>query len=346
MKDTMAKADLKWAELPFDYIKTDCHLEYYYRDGKWDAGTVVEDDKLSISLASTCLHYGQECFEGMKVYEAKDGRALAFRPDENAHRMAHTADKILMQAPSEELFIEGCDRAVRLNRRFIPPYGSGAALYIRPLLIGVTGTVGIKPSREYLFVVFVTPVGPYFRTGLKPVRIMVEEHVDRAAPEGLGDAKTGGNYAAGMRATWAARDKGFSEVLFLDARTKRYVDESGSSNFFAITRDGTYVTPKSPSILDSVTNKSLMELASDMGMKVERRPIEVSELPNFVEAGLIGTATIITPVSAIQHGNKLIQYGSPTEVGAVSRKLRDALLALQTGDAPDPHGWTHEIDLD
>jgi branched-chain amino acid aminotransferase len=346
MKETMAKADLKWGELPFDYVRTDCHLEYYYRDGKWDAGTVVEDDRVSISLASTCLHYGQECFEGMKVYETRDGRALAFRPEENARRMAATARKILMIAPPEELFLEGVERAVRLNRRFIPPFGSGAALYIRPLLIGVTGTVGIKPSREYLFVVFVTPVGPYFRSGLKPVKVMVEENVDRAAPNGIGDAKTGGNYAAGMRATWAARDRGFAEVLFLDARTKRYIDESGSSNFFAVTREGTYVTPKSPSILDSVTNKSLMELAADLGIPVERRPVEVKELPNFVEAGLVGTATIITPVCAIQHGNKLIQYGSPNEVGPVSLKLRDALLALQTGEAPDPHGWTHEIELD
>jgi len=346
MKETMTKADLKWGDLPFDYIRTDCHLEYYYRDGKWDTGTVVEDDKISISVASTCLHYGQECFEGMKVYEAKDGRALAFRPEENARRMAHTAQKIMMAVPPEELFVDAVDRAVKLNRRFIPPYGSGASLYIRPLLIGITGTVGIKPSREYLFVVLVTPVGPYFRTGLKPVKVMVEEIVDRAAPGGVGDAKTGGNYAAGIRATYAAREKGFSEVLFLDARTKRYIDESSSSNFFAVSKDGKYVTPKSPSILPSITNASLMELAKDMGIPVERRPVEVAELPSFAEAGLAGTATIITPVYAIQHGNKLVQYGAPTDVGPVSLKLRNALLELQMGDAPDPHGWTHEIELD
>lgn len=345
MKETMAKADLKWGELPFDYVRTDCHLEYHYSDGKWDDGAVVEDDKISISMASTCLHYGQECFEGMKVYEAQDGRALAFRPLENARRMLRTAGKIMMVAPPEELFVEAIERTVKLNRRFIPPYGSGASLYIRPLLIGVTGTVGIKPSREYLFVVMVTPVGPYFRAGLKTVKLLVEEHVDRAAPGGVGDVKTGGNYAAGIRATWAAREKGFNEVLFLDV-TNQFVDESGSSNFFGITRDGTYVTPKSPSILGSITNKSLMEIAQDMGMKVERRPVPVSELPEFVEAGLIGTATIIAPVSAIQHGNRLIQYGSPTEMGPVSTKLRQALLALQKGDAPDKYGWTHEIPLD
>ena len=346
MKETMAKADLKWGDLPFDYVRTDCHLEYNYRDGKWDEGTVVEDDRISISMASTCLHYGQECFEGMKVYETRDGRALAFRPDQNARRMIATAKKIMMVAPPEELFIEGVDRTVKLNRRFVPPFGSGASLYIRPMLIGTTGTVGIKPSREYMFVVFVTPVGPYFRSGVKPVKVKIEEDVDRAAPLGVGNAKTGGNYAAGMRATYGARQEGFSEVLFLDAKSHRFIDESSSSNFFAITRDGTYVTPDSPSILPSVTNASLIELAKDMGIKVERRPIEVKELPNFVEAGLIGTATIITPVGSIQHGNKLIQYGSPNEVGPVSLKLSDALLALQTGEAPDPHGWTHEIDLD
>ncbi len=346
MKETMHKADLKWNELPFDYVRTDCHVVYSYRDGKWDAGEVVEGDQISMSIASTCLHYGQECFEGLKVYETKDGRAIAFRPRENAARMAYTAKKLLMVGPPEDMFVEGVDRAVNLNRRFVPPYGSGASLYVRPLLIGTTGTVGIKPSREYKLLVFVSPVGPYFKTGLKPVRLWVETDVERASAGGVGDAKTGGNYAAGLRATCGAREKGYAEVLFLDARHKKYVDESGSSNFFAITKDGKYVTPKSPSILASITNKSLMELARDMGITVERRAVEVTELPQFVEAGLIGTATIIAPVYAIQHGDKLIEYCGPNEVGPVSAKLREALLAVQTGDAPDPHGWTHEIKLD
>jgi branched-chain amino acid aminotransferase len=345
-KETMPRADLKWGELPFDYVRTDCHLVYTYRDGQWDAGEVVEGDQISLSIAATCLHYGQECFEGMKIYETRDGRALAFRPRENAGRMVHTAKKLLMVAPSEDVFVEAVERVVSLNRRFIPPYGSGAALYVRPLLIGTTGTVGIKPSREYKFVVFVSPVGPYFKTGLKPVRLVVESEVDRASPGGIGDAKTGGNYAAGLRATWGARGKGFAEVLFLDAREKKYVDESGSSNFFAITKDRKYVTPKSPSILASITNKSLMEIAEDMGMTVERRPVPAAELPSFAEVGLIGTATIIAPVYAIQHGDKLIQYCGPNEVGPVSATLREALLGVQTGDAPDPHGWTHEMPLD
>jgi branched-chain amino acid aminotransferase len=346
MKETMQKADLNWSELPFDYVHTDCHLEYVYRDGAWSEGTVVEDDKITISIASTCLHYGQECFEGLKVYEARDGRALAFRPEENARRMIYTAKKTLMVAPPEELFVDAVDRIARLNRRFIPPYGNEASLYVRPLLIGVTGTIGIKPSREYMFVVMVTPVGPYFRGGLKPVRLWVEDEVDRAAPRGVGDAKLGGNYAAGLRATYGARDGGYAEVLFLDAKEHKYIDESGSSNFFAITKDGRYVTPKSSTILRSITNMSLMDIARDMKIPVEQRPVEVAELPSFAEVGLVGTATIIAPVYAIQHGKKLIQYGGPNDVGPVSRKLRDALLAIQTGDAPDPHGWTREIPLD
>jgi branched-chain amino acid aminotransferase len=342
----MSRADLKWGDLPFDYVRTDYHVVYTFRDGKWDAGEVVEGDQITLSIASTCLHYGQECFEGMKVYETRDGRAIAFRPLENAARMAYTAKKLLMTAPPPELFLEGVERAVRLNRRFVPPYGSGASLYVRPLLIGTTGTVGIKPSREYKFVVFVSPVGPYFKSGLKPVRLWVETEVDRASPGGVGDAKTGGNYAAGLRATWGARDRGYAEVLFLDSRQKKFVDESGSSNFFAITKDGKYVTPRSPSILASITNKSLIQMAQDMGITVEQRRVEATELPEFAEAGLIGTATIIAPVYEIQHGDRLIRYGDADTVGPVSAKLREALLAIQTGDAADPHGWMHEITLD
>jgi branched-chain amino acid aminotransferase len=346
MKETIHKADLNWSELPFDYVRTDCHLEYVYRDGKWDQGTVAEDDTITISVASTCLHYGQECFEGLKVYETKDGRALAFRPEENARRMEYTAKKTLMIAPPAELFVEAVDRIAKLNRRFIPPYGSGAALYVRPLLIGITGTIGIKPSKEYMLAVIATPVGPYFKTGLKPVRLWVEEEVDRAAPLGVGDAKLGGNYAAGLRATYGARDRGFAEVLFLDSKHHKYIDESGSSNFFAITKDGRYVTPKSSSILPSITNKSLMDVARDLKIPVEQRPVELTELPNFAETGLVGTATIITPVYAIQHGKKSITYGGPNDVGPVSTRLRDALLAIQTGDAPDTHDWAREIALD
>ena len=346
MKDTMDRVQLDWGKLPFDYMKTDCHLEYRFDGEKWDEGTVVEDDRISISMASTCLHYGQECFEGLKVFETKDGRALTFRPEENGRRMIRTAKKVLMVAPPEEVFVDAVDRVVKLNRRYIPPYGSGASLYIRPLLLGVTGTVGIKPSQKYLFVVFATPVGPYFPTGLKPVKLWVEEEIDRAAPNGVGDAKLGGNYAAGLRAATAAKAKGFAEALYLDAREKKYIDELGAANFFGITKDGVYVTPQSPSILPSITNRSLQQIARDLGITVEHRPVEVSELANLAEAGCVGTAAIITPVQSIQYRDQSFVYTGPDEVGPVTKKLYDTLTGIQAGDIEDKHGWTREITLD
>lgn len=346
MKDIMDRVELNWRDLPFDYVRTDCHLEYNFKDGKWDGGVVVEDDKLNISIAATGLHYGQECFEGLKAYETKDGRVLVFRPDENGKRMIRTAKKVLMEAPPVELFVEAVDRVVQLNKRFIPPYGSGASLYIRPLLLGVTGTVGIKPSREYMFVVFATPVGPYFKGGLKPIKLKVEEDVDRAAPGGVGDAKLGGNYAAGLRASYGARADGFSEVLYLDAKEKHYIDESGAANFFGITKDGVYVTPESPSILPSITNKSLVQLAKDEGMKVERRPVHVEELFEFVEAGLVGTAAIIAPVGSITYRDKVISYPTGEGIGPMSKRLYDRLTGIQAGDVEDTHEWTREISID
>lgn len=346
MKDIVDKVDLNWGELPFDYMKTDAHIEYRFDGEKWDEGSAVEDDHISISMASTCLHYGQECFEGIKVFETKDGRALTFRPVENARRMQRTADKVLMVAPPEEMFVEAVERVVKLNARFIPPYGSGASLYIRPLLIGVTGTIGIKASKEYLFVVFATPVGPYFPTGLKPVKLWIEEEIDRAAPNGVGDAKLGGNYAAGLRAAAAAKARGFAEALYLDAREKKYIDELGAANFFAITKDGKYVTPSSPSILLSVTNNSLQQIARDLDIPVEHRPVEVSELGDFAETGCVGTAAIITPVESIQYRDKTFVYSGPDEVGPITKQLYDTLTGIQSGDIEDQHGWTHEIALD
>jgi len=346
MKDIVDRAQLNWGQLPFDYLKTDAHLEYHFDGEKWDEGEVVEDDRISISMASTCLHYGQECFEGLKVFETKDGRVQTFRPQENARRMIRTAEKVMMVAPPEELFVEAVDRVVKLNTRFIPPYGSGASLYIRPLLLGVTGTVGIKPSKKYLFVVFATPVGPYFPTGLKPVKLWVEEEIDRAAPNGVGDAKLGGNYAAGLRAATAAKAKGYAEALYLDAREKKYVDELGAANFFGITKDGKYVTPQSPSILPSITNRSLQEIARDIGIPVEHRPIDVMELADFAEAGCVGTAAIITPVQSIHYRDHVWVYTGADEVGPITKKLYDTLTGIQTGDLEDKYGWTREISVD
>jgi branched-chain amino acid aminotransferase len=346
MRETVERANLKWGELPFAYVRTDAHIEYNYRDGKWDAGTVVEDDRITISIAATCVHYGQECFEGMKVFEMKDGRVCAFRPYENAKRMERTARKLMMVPLPLDTFVEAVERVVKLNRRFVPPHGSGAALYIRPLLIGTSGIIGVRPSDDYMFVVFTTPVGPYFKGGLAPIKLRVELEIDRAAPNGLGDAKSGANYAAGMRAGVPARREGYAEVIYLDAKEKKWLDETGASNVFGITRAGAYVTPDSPTILPSITNMSLEQCARDLGIPVERRPVHVDELPEFVEFGACGTAAVITPVGEIQYGKKTIRYGKPGEIGPVSKKLYERLTGIQTGEIVDPHEWTHEIAVD
>lgn len=347
MKGAMERVKFDWGTLPFDYIKTDCHLEYRFQDGKWDDGKVVEDDSINLHISSTCLHYGQQAFEGLKVFEAKDGRILCFRPEENAKRMARTAKKIFMEPFPEDKYLEAIEKVTRLNARFIPPYGSGASLYVRPLLIGVSGTVGVKPSTEYVWLIFVTPVGPYFKNGLTPIKLMVEEVVDRAAPNGVGDVKVGGNYAAGLRASFGAKSKGFDEVLYLDATHKKYIDESGATNFFGITKDGKYVTPGSHTILPSITNKSLRVIASDLGIPVEERDIPVEELREFVETGCCGTAAIITPVESITWKNEPIKYLDPGEVcGPTSRKLYDQLTGIQCGDVEDTRGWVREIKVD
>ena len=346
MKGIMDRVKLDWGNLPFDFIKTDCYVDYTFANGKWDDGKEVEGDTFTLHISSTCLHYGQQCFEGLKAFEAKDGRILCFRPDENAKRMDRTARKIMMEPIPQKKFLEAVDRVVALNKRWIPPYGSGASLYIRPLLIGVTGTVGVKPSTEYKFLVFVTPVGPYFKTGLQPIKLMVEEEVDRAAPQGVGDVKVGGNYAAGLRASFGAKKKGFDEVLYLDALHKKYIDESGATNFFGITKDGKYVTPGSHTILPSITNMSVRTVARDLGIKVEERDVAVEELPGLAETGCCGTAAIITPVESIMWKGEVIRYLQPGEVcGPVSRKLYDTLTGLQCGDVEDKYGWGRVIDV-
>jgi len=341
----MERATINWADLVFGYQKTDCHLEYYFRNGSWEKAKVVEDDTLHLNIAATCLHYGQEAFEGLKVFEQKDGTISVFRVEENARRMINSAKKILMQPFPEEMFIEAVDELVKLNKRFIPPYGSGASLYIRPLLLGISGLIGVKQSSDYLFTVFCIPVGPYFKSGIKPISLYVEESMDRAAPDGVGDVKVGGNYAASLRVSKKARDLGYNEVLYLDAREKKYIDESGPANFFGI-KENTYITPKSPSILPSITNMSLMTLAEQIGMKVERRPIEVPELGTLEEAGACGTAAVISPIKKIFDDDNNISYdyckdGNP---GPVTVKLYDKLKAIQCGDEEDINGWIEFVD--
>jgi len=341
----MEKANINWSDLSFSYMKTDCHLEYYFRDGKWDDGTVVEGDRVSLNIASTCLHYGQECFEGLKVFEDKNGDPLVFRVDENAKRMKHSAETLMMEPFPEDKFIEAVSKLVRLNKRFIPPHGSGASLYIRPVMLGVSGLVGVKPSDDYLFMIFCTPVGPYFPTGLKPIKLLVEETWDRAAPEGVGHAKAGGNYAAGLRVSKKVKSLGYQEALYLDAKQKKYIDESGPANFFAITKEGKYVTPKSSSILASITNKSLMTLAGDMGMQVEQRPVEISEMDTFKEAGCCGTAAVITPVKSITYKSNTVTLADGDQVGPLVTSLYNKLTGIQSGDEEDSHGWVIKISL-
>ena len=342
----MDKADLNWSKLTFSYQKTDCHLEYCFRDGKWDEGQVVEKDILSLGIASTCLHYGQECFEGIKVFESKDGKAQIFRVEENARRMIRSAKKILMEPFPEDMFIDAIFKLVRLNKRFIPPFGSGASLYIRPLLLGISNLVGVKPAKEYLFLLLCTPVGPYFPTGLKPIKLIAEETIDRAAPLGVGDVKVGGNYAAGLRASAKAKNDGYQEVLYLDAVTKEYIDESGPANFFGITKDNKYITPDSLSILPSITNMSLMVLAAEMGLKVEKRPVHINELSDLKEAGCCGTAAVITPVKSITYRDQTFTYCQGDEVGPISKALYDKLTSIQLGIIEDKYHWTREIPLE
>lgn len=338
----MTKADLDWPNLDFSYRDTDFNIRYTWRDGEWDEGTLSSETTINLHMAATALHYGQAAFEGLKVFETREGDAVVFRVDENARRLIRSCEKILMPPPTEQMFVEAVDRVVNANRRFIPPHGTGASLYVRPLLIGTGPRVGVQPADTYQFIVLVTPVGPYFKTGFKPVHLVVEDQVDRAAPLGVGDVKVAGNYAAGMRASMGAKKRGYTEVLYLDARHKRYIDESGPANFFAF-KNGRYVTPDSVSILPSITNKSLFTLAGDRGYEPERRLVEIEEIFDFEEAGCCGTAAVITPVGSITWGERKVVYGDGENPGERCTLLYDQLRAIQLGDAPDPHGWVRVI---
>lgn len=334
----MEKTD--WASLGFGYHKTDYNVRCYYRNGKWGELEVTQDETITLHMGATCLHYGQEAFEGQKAFRGKDGKIRIFRIHDNAKRMIRSAEGVVMQPVPEELFVEACLKAVKLNERFVPPYESGASLYIRPLLIGLGEQVGVKPAPEYLFVVFVTPVGPYFKEGFKPTPMAIMRGYDRAAPLGTGTIKVGGNYAAGMVPTVLCHEKDYSACLFLDAKEKKYIDECGPANFFGI-KNNTYITPKSTSILPSITNMSLMQLAEDMGMKVERRHVPEEELAEFEEAGACGTAAVISPILRIDDldEHKTYEIAKDGKPGPVCEKLYHKLRAIQYGDEADPYGW-------
>jgi branched-chain amino acid aminotransferase len=296
-------------------------------------------------MAATCLHYGQEAFEGMKAYKGQDGKIRIFRWEENAKRMISSAEGILMAQVPKEIFHEAVIKAVSLNKKFVPPYGSGASLYIRPLLLGVGPEIGVKPAKEFMFMVFVMPVGPYFKEGFKPVTIMICRDFDRAAPLGTGNIKVGGNYAASMRSVAKAHSNGYATALYLDAREKKYIDECGPANFFAI-KGNTFITPNSSSILPSITNKSLQDIARDMGMQVESRKVPVEELSEFDEAGACGTAAIISPIGKIfdPETEKVYSYCKDGEPGPISTRLFKHLLDIQYGDEEDKFGWIEVVE--
>lgn len=336
---------LDWGSLGFNYMKTDYNVRCYYRNGQWGELEIHSSEMINLHMAATCLHYGQESFEGLKAFKGRDGKVRVFRFEENARRMLQSAEGLLMAQVPEELFKQAVIKAINLNIRFVPPYETGAALYVRPLLIGSGPKVGVSPADEYLFVVFVVPVGPYFKEGFKPTHMMISRQYDRAAPLGTGNIKVGGNYAASLRAGKLAHDKGYSAVLYLDSREKKYLDECGPANFFGI-KNNTYITPESKSILPSVTNKSLFQLAQDLGLKTERRPMLLEELETLEEAGACGTAAVISPIARIDDldTGKSYVFSRDGKPGTVSEKLYNKLRAIQYGDEPDPYGWVTVIE--
>ncbi len=331
---------MDWGNLGFGYIKTDWNVRSTWRDGAWSPLEMTDSEYLTLHMASTCLHYGQEAFEGLKAFRGADGKVRIFRLEENARRMIRTAEYTMMAPPTMELFREACVEAVKRNEKYIPPYGTGASLYIRPLLIGTGAQVGVKPAKEYMFVVFVTPVGPYYKEGFRPISVMVDRHHDRSAPLGTGFVKVGGNYAASLLSGAEAARANYPSVLYLDACEKKYIDECGAANFFAI-RDGVYITPRSTSILPSITNMSIRQLATDFGLKVEDREVEFAEIPTFEEAGACGTAAVISPIGKIYDPDNEKTYilGDGVTPGPWCVKLYDALRAIQYGEAPDPRNW-------
>ena len=342
----MTDTAIDWSNIGFGYMPTDYNVRCYYRDGKWGDIEVSTSDKIEMHIAATALHYGQEIFEGLKAFRGKDGKIRIFRPWENARRIRESARGILMAEIPEDKFIEMVTKVVELNERFVPPYGSGASLYIRPLEIGMSARVGVKPADEYCFMVLVTPVGPYFKGGFKPTNICIMRQYDRVAPCGTGRWKVGGNYAASLTAGEHAHELGYSAVLYLDPKEKKYLDECGPANFYAI-KDGKYITPKSDSILPSITNDTLMQLARDFGMEVEQRHITVDEIPDFQEAAACGTAAVTSPVGEIDDldtGKKYViaKDGKP---GPITTRFYDTLKAIRLGEAEDPHGWNLVLDI-
>ena len=342
----MEKKNIDWANLGFGYLPTDKRFVSNFKDGAWDEGVLTEDATVTISECAGVLQYAQTCFAGMKAYTTEDGRIVIFRPDLNAQRMEDSCVRLEMPVFPKDKFVDAVVETVKANAAYVPPYGSGATLYIRPYMFGSNPVIGVKPADEYQFRIFTTPVGPYFKGGAKPIVIRVSDF-DRAAPHGTGHIKAGLNYAMSLHAIVDAHDKGFAENMYLDAATRTKVEETGGANFIFITKDGKLVTPKSNSILPSITRRSICQVAKDyLGMEVEEREVFFDEVKDFAEAGLCGTAAVISPVGIINdHGNEIKLPAGMDEMGPVTKKLYDTLTGIQMGRIEAPEGWIKEVEI-
>ncbi|MEQ2638621.1 branched-chain amino acid aminotransferase [Paratractidigestivibacter faecalis] len=343
----MEKKDLDWGNLSFAYMHTDYSYVCNYKDGAWEEGGLTSDHTVTLSECAGLLHYCQEVFEGLKAYTTENGDIVCFRPDMNAQRMYDSAARLEMPSFPKDKFVEAVEMVVRANAAWVPPFGSGATLYIRPFMFATGDVIGVKPATEYQFRILVTPVGPYYKGGVKPVKLQVPEF-DRAAPHGTGNIKAGLNYAMSLHPSVIAHSKGYADNLFLDPQTRTYVEETGGANVLFVKKDGTLVVPQSftDSILPSITRRSLVDVAEKMlGMTVEQRPVRFDEIDQFVECGMCGTAAVISPVGQIDNGDQSVVYGME-HVGPVMKKLRETLTGIQSGAIEDQFGWVHKIDVE
>ena len=340
----MEKKNIDWGNIGFGYSKTDYRYVSHYKDGAWDEGALTTDETITLNECACVFQYAQTCFEGLKAYTTEDGHIVTFRPDLNAERMMSSAARLEMPQFPKERFLDAITKLVAANEAFVPPYGSGASLYIRPYMFGTNPVLGVKPATEYQFRALCSPVGPYFKGGAKPITIRISDF-DRAAPNGTGHVKVGLNYAMSLHAIVDAHNQGYDENLYLDAATRTYVEETGGANIIFITKDGTVVTPKSDSILPSITRRSILYVAEHyLGLKTEERPIAVSELSDFAEAGLCGTAAVISPVGKIvDHGKEILMPAGMDSMGPITQKLYDTLTGIQMGRIEAPEGWIHVI---
>ena len=340
----MKKKNIDWSSLGFGYIETDYSFVSYYKDGKWDEGTLTSDHTITLNECACVFQYAQTCFEGLKAYTTEDGRVVTFRPDLNAERMEDSARRLKMPVYPKEMFIEAVKKVVKANLAYVPPFGSGATLYIRPYMMGTNAVIGVKPATEYQFRILVTPVGPYFKGGVKPLTVRLSD-LDRAAPHGTGHIKAGLNYAMSLYNIVDAHEQGYDENIYLDAATHTNIEETGGANVIFVTKDGGVATPKSDSILPSITRRSLMAVARDyLGLNAEERVISKDELDSFMECGLCGTAAVISPVGKIvDHGREICFPAGMTEMGPVTKKLYETLTGIQMGRLEAPEGWIVEI---